>query len=507
MKFCFHKINTIPILSWHARIQRESSIIDVFHGTKVDTADDRFHEGAWSDVFEEGAIENACVVAGSGMKLTPLGVLLITPSHPNEHLYCARRDSILHISNSLVFLISALGEFMDPQYPNYCLDRLECKRRGAYHRPVSIPLQGGRRVNFLSMNNYIVSSDLKIKAQPKATGPKPRNFRQYYEFIKNSLEAVIENASAKGRINQLRPITTVSEGYDATAVAALSASLGCKEAINFLSDFEDGRNVGALLGLDVTTYSMNDIGGHIGLNEAEFCAMPLGSSIPFAMAEKQLAGSLLLTGDMGDHIWSIRYKILRSAQRPFANIPSDKGSLIEFRLRVGFSWLPVPTIGIMQSLTINKITRSPEMKPWRLDVEYDRPIARKIAEDAGIPRSMFGVKKRAGGHLYPWQDNAMSASGRADFLAYIEKTARTEQFSKLPKWRQILSKFHGTICQSFRRLPWWLSPLYLPITRLRIRNARHYVAGSRYLFTCQWGIEKIRHRYKYSEVVKSNCQE
>jgi hypothetical protein len=35
------------------------------------------------------------------------------------------------------------------------------------------------------------------------------------------------------------------------------------------------------------------------------------------------------------------------------------------------------------------------MAPWRLENSYDRPIARRFAEQAGIPREFFGQKKMA----------------------------------------------------------------------------------------------------------------
>lgn len=35
------------------------------------------------------------------------------------------------------------------------------------------------------------------------------------------------------------------------------------------------------------------------------------------------------------------------------------------------------------------------MDPWRLGTTYDRPIPRQIAEEAGIPRALFGWTKMA----------------------------------------------------------------------------------------------------------------
>lgn len=48
---------------------------------------------------------------------------------------------------------------------------------------------------------------------------------------------------------------------------------------------------------------------------------------------------------------------------------------------------------------LSKIAKSEAMRPWRLNTEYDRPIPRRIAEEAGVPRELFGQKKQAAAML------------------------------------------------------------------------------------------------------------
>jgi len=67
--------------------------------------------------------------------------------------------------------------------------------------------------------------------------------------------------------------------------------------------------------------------------------------------------------------------------------------MAELRLAVGFIHLPLPYIGARQKEDIVKVTESSEMDPWRLGNTYDRPIPRRIAEEGGIARSMFGQSK------------------------------------------------------------------------------------------------------------------
>ena len=83
--------------------------------------------------------------------------------------------------------------------------------------------------------------------------------------------------------------------------------------------------------------------------------------------------------------------ILDSAMRR-----SDLGGhgFSEFRLVVGFIQLPFPYLGARQMQDILEITESSEMDPWRLGNGYDRPISRRIAEEAGVPRQLFGQSNR-----------------------------------------------------------------------------------------------------------------
>jgi hypothetical protein len=71
-------------------------------------------------------------------------------------------------------------------------------------------------------------------------------------------------------------------------------------------------------------------------------------------------------------------------------------SLTEFRLRVGFVHLPVPLLTYGAQPSLHRISNSQAMRPWRVrNPHYDRPIPRRLVEEAGIPRELFGRRKRA----------------------------------------------------------------------------------------------------------------
>jgi len=59
-----------------------------------------------------------------------------------------------------------------------------------------------------------------------------------------------------------------------------------------------------------------------------------------------------------------------------------------------------------------------EMAPWRLGSDYDRPIPRRILEEAGIPRQLFGTRKKAVVETYNFPKNRAL---RPQFFAYARR--------------------------------------------------------------------------------------
>jgi len=69
---------------------------------------------------------------------------------------------------------------------------------------------------------------------------------------------------------------------------------------------------------------------------------------------------------------------------------------------------------------IVRISRSPEMASWRLNTDYDRPIPRRIAENAGVARHHFGMKKKyIALDRYMWPINVTL---RRYFFRYVKET-------------------------------------------------------------------------------------
>ena len=128
------------------------------------------------------------------------------------------------------------------------------------------------------------------------------------------------------------------------------------------------------------------------LPEIPFMAStPAGSDVLFKGAEEHLAGRVLLTGYNGDRLWATDAKDL---SQHIVRVDDSGVALTEYRLWVGFIHCPLPFWGARQIRDIQAISNSPEMSPWNVGPpSYRRPICRRIVEEAGVPRELFGVRK------------------------------------------------------------------------------------------------------------------
>lgn len=409
MRFEFLPIPTLPRLAWAACLQAGNPIARVLHGPWVEAREDAFVEGAWDAPFTAWDFERSAVLAGSGGRVTPTGIRFATPANMFERLQSVSAGDRLFVSNSLAFLLALSGDRLDPDHPHYYLDLLEFDRRGIGMKEKRLRLAGGGSVELHDCCNLEVAPDLRVTRVEKPWGAPPAGYDAYVSLLERTLERVIENAGDSGRRWRYRPLAMISQGYDSTAVAALAARVGCREAVTFLRSggrrgyVEDsGETIARTLGLAVTSYERNDHVAMPEFREEEFYLEPWGVDRTMVVMERQLAGSLLLSGRSGELVWA-RGQPTR-AGLPHLERPMEKLSgcaLGEFRLRTGFLHFPPATIAAIHAPVIHPWNASLEMQSWSIGGPYDKPIARRIAEEAGVPRHLFGQAKKGGPQVRP----------------------------------------------------------------------------------------------------------
>ncbi|HWT31227.1 MAG TPA: hypothetical protein VN240_09410, partial [Propylenella sp.] len=202
----------------------------------------------------------------------------------------------------------------------------------------------------------------------------------------------------------------LSRGYNSAACAALAAQLDPAATALCLDRTrsgapDDGTAIAAALGLKSVLLRRAEreksSDGKDRISRAEFpgvyeFSVGLGLADECLKAPAELvAGRIVLTGFHGDRMWGP----VAEPRRTLTRTDTTGASLGEFRLRAGFLHIPVPMLGFWAAPRLQEILRSDAMEKWRLGGDYDRPIARRIAEEAGVPREMFGHRKETAATL------------------------------------------------------------------------------------------------------------
>jgi hypothetical protein len=118
-------------------------------------------------------------------------------------------------------------------------------------------------------------------------------------------------------------------------------------------------------------------------------------------------------------------------------------SIGEWRLRKGFIHVPLPYLGAERQREVQALSRSSEMRPWVLGRSYDKPIPRRILEEAGIPRGTFGEIKRAtSATIHVDGPSALAPATAKALTEFAAREGTRVDFHRraLPLWRRGLLK-------------------------------------------------------------------
>src|SRR4051812_11691564 len=109
MPFDFVQDASLPAGAWCLQSRARSTTVEVHHGAGVETLDTGFALGAWTGAFDAAGLAGARERMGAGAVLRDDQLVLLPATHPYEHMAVARRGDRLFASNSLVFLLVAIG--------------------------------------------------------------------------------------------------------------------------------------------------------------------------------------------------------------------------------------------------------------------------------------------------------------------------------------------------------------------------------------------------------------
>jgi hypothetical protein len=294
----------------------------------------------------------------------------------------------------------------------------------------------------------------------------------------------------------------MSSGYDSLTTAVLASPVGLDEAISFTRARDGGADSGQAaadrLGVRLTLIP-RDAWREAPLPEVAFLAADAkGEDVFMRGAESRLLGRALLTGHFGGRTWD---KNAKGLSDDIARGDQSGMALTEYRLWAGFIHCPLAFLGVRQVPDLHRLIVSPEMKPWDVGGRYNRPLARRIIESAGIPRGAFAVHKRAGSVLFFQSHSFLAPSSLEDFTRWLHQHVDDWRKRGLvppvfaPGQRTLKQKGAAIAAPVFRALSWvtgrrlWL----LEAAARRLTNIAAREPLFRYLFP--WAIARAKDRY------------
>jgi hypothetical protein len=336
--------------------------------------------------------------------------------------------------------------------------------------------------------NLRVLSGGRLEPSPKVREEPFRDFEEYVTRLDAALASALANAPGYPMAIAL------SRGYDSPAVATFAARHGCRTALTFRESRpprftndpgDGGEEIGRRLGMDVEFFDRTGYMRRDDLPEAEFMATGYtGEEVTYVDMQDALRHRMMLTGGLGGWIWLKR-------QHPQVNLERkdfSACSVTEFRLRLDMIDLPLPMFGMAQIASINALSNSLEMRPWSVGGYYDKPIARRILEQAGFARDGFATSKRASTALiHVYGESLMAPASVASVRAFAAAEGRTVDLS--PRRRP--TRLNRGLVKLLRAMR--LEALAGPLAQQQRAIVQHRPGTGSLLF--RWGVAQIRPRY------------
>ena len=163
----------LPVLAWCAVIRKNSDVVQVYAGPRVEVTENWFVEGAWDGPFQEGGFDQSYALMGSGGKISDDTVKFCTPCHYYEHIITHRAKDCLLVSNSLTFAYAMANDEPDPTYGCEQYDFADMRSRGLTKKFARMPTRNGATLCAHQFSNLIVDRDLNIRHEDKTRPPPP----------------------------------------------------------------------------------------------------------------------------------------------------------------------------------------------------------------------------------------------------------------------------------------------------------------------------------------------
>lgn len=403
--------SSLPKLAWVADVDRKKETVTLFNGSSVEVGANFFIEGVWNGPFKDGGFAETDCVFGTGGVLDADSIRFVPSASTVDSLYYKEEGAYVIVSNSLPLLLSYVGDQLDPrcqEYPEIC----DSIMLGINHYRRDIPTKKGK-VQRQLYRNLKVNREGVVETE-KPMPPRFGSFEEYRGYLRDNYARIAANARDTGRSEPLEILSTQSTGYDTTAVNALAGTFGLDKVFTVTkaksigrlahqdegeSPDDDGNDICQSLGLPCIPIDRRAFSENFEDEHLFYSALYHNQDVNMLEIGRHISRPAVLLTGHGGAIWypkASRAELL-GEELPGSELnATDSGGLglSEFRLALGFIHLPLPHVGARRKRDILEITESSEMDPWKVRRLYDRPIARRMAEEAGVPRTLFGQKKK-----------------------------------------------------------------------------------------------------------------
>ena len=481
------------MLAWIAQVEANTGL-HLRHGTAVEIQDRFFAAGLWGGDFAPGDLLARPSLFGSGGQVLADAVGFASPIATTDWLFDAVRSGVVYVSNSLPLLLSAIGDRLDPGRADYAVIN-ESMCEGILDYSDTLPTRDGTVRRHLHRNLIVRGGEAVVQAKPLP--PRFADFAEYRAMLHEAAAALVRNARDPAR-RQPMPIYSVqSRGYDSTACNAVLAGYG----VDTVFTITEGRGMHAYADRDRTSQTNDDgteIAQALGLNVVGLSRRgferPVENELLFwagihrnfdlhfigihdAIRARAAPGQpVVLSGGVFGEVWNTSQSGLQRFTRRYrsGHVEDDTlkvrvlahYGLSEVQLDIGYIQLNLAYVGARHLPDIIRISNSDAMAPWRCVPGYDRPIARRLAEEAGVRREMFGQVKMGTVADFPPPDVPRRADLRRrydDFLIRHRLASRL-RVALLP-WIHRYNTFVEFTTPRHNRIGYYVKRLYQRLWR------------------------------------------
>jgi hypothetical protein len=503
MRLRYVRVPEWPQLAWLGECPLGTDVVTCFAGTGVETHDEWFCEGVWAGPFSEGQLDRTDLVFGSGGRIRAEGLVFVAAGTTLDRLHWLRRGDVVWVSNSLPCLMAAVGGSLDIRVGQSMFRAINSIREGLEHYRREFPTTVGP-VHLTYFNNLLWDgAELREVTKP-APARDFGSYGKYREFLDASMATLVANARDTGRTRPFGLMSTLSTGYDSSAVTVLAQQAGCDEAFGFdqspIGQNDSGESVAEILGVRFHPIQIRDAPNA----DVSFLAVGTGNggSVSFKSAETLLAGRMVFTGFHGDKVWDKQTKALGP---DIVRGDTSGSDLAEYRLEVGFVNCPVPYWGVRQIRDIHALSNSSELAPWDTGVDYSRPICRRIVEERGVPREAFGRHKRGMLRARPTPQNFLTAELRRDYFAWVRSRRgewiRLRKIPPIPSIDALMTTSLRSLepaLNGLRRQSWpeKLGPRPRRVVDALLARVRGEDRRRVHHYVVHWAVDRAKERYQ-----------